>query len=115
MLFLVASSWATEPAAYQCQDVWVGPRDDCAIEGTWTGNGAGRTEKAARKDALDGLTDAVSLAARAAAERTKGTMAAATTRPQEASCPRSAESLATTTCIAASALLPYQLCFVDLV
>ena len=114
MLFLVSVSLAAEPVAFQCQAVWVGPREECALDGNWTGTGAGRSEKAARKDAQAALVESVGLGARAAADRTKGTMAAATTAPQLESCPRSAEDEATTTCIRADGLAAYQLCFVDL-
>jgi hypothetical protein len=114
MWFLVAASWAAEPVAYQCQAVWVGPREECSLEGNWTGTGAARSEKAARKDAREALLESVTLGARAAAARTKGTMAAATTQPQLGSCPRSAEETATVTCIRADGLAAFQLCFVDL-
>ncbi len=114
MLFLVAAAWSAEPIAYQCQAVWIGPREECSLEGSWTASGAGRSEKAARKDASDALVHAVTLAARAAGERTKGTMAAATTAPQMATCPRSAEETATVTCIRADGLAALQLCFTDL-
>lgn len=113
MWFLVAASWAAEPVAYQCQAVWAGPREECSLEGSWTGTGAGRSEKAARKDARSALVESVTLGARAAVTRTKGTMAAATTQPQLESCPRSAET-ATVTCIRADGLAAHQLCFVDL-
>ena len=113
MWFLVAVSWAAEPVAYQCQAVWAGPREECSLEGSWTGTGAGRSEKAARKDARDALVESVTLGARAAVARTKGTMASATTMPQLDSCPRSAET-ATVTCIRADGLAAPQLCFVDL-
>ena len=113
MLLLVSVSLAAEPVAYQCQAVWVGPREECSLDGNWTGTGAGRSEKSARKDAQKALVESVTLGARAAADRTKGTMAAATTAPQVDSCPRSAET-ATTTCIRADGLAGYQVCFVDL-
>jgi hypothetical protein len=115
MLLLVSVSLAAEPVAYQCQAVWVGPREECSLEGNWTGTGAGRSEKSARKDAQNALVESVTLGARGAADRTKGTMAAATTAPQLDSCPRSAEETATTTCIQADGLAAYQVCFVDLV
>jgi hypothetical protein len=111
MLLLVLSSWAAEPAAFQCQALWVGPSGECALQGTWTGNGAGRSEKAARKDAQEALVDAVGLAARAAAERTKQTMAA----PHLDLCPRVSTDAATVSCIPADGLAGFQLCFVDLV
>ena len=114
MLLLVSLSFAAEPVAYQCQAVWVGPREECSLEGTWTGTGAGRSEKTARKDAHQALVESVTFGSRAAADRTRGTMAAATTAPQVDSCPRSADSTATTTCIRADGLAAYQLCFVDL-
>jgi len=115
MLFLVSVSLAAEPVAYQCQAVWVGPREECSLEGSWAGTGAGRSEKTARKDAQKALVESVMLGARGAADRTKGTMAAATTAPQLDSCPRSAEETATTTCVRADGLAAYQVCFVDLV
>jgi hypothetical protein len=115
MVFLVLSSWAAEPGAMQCHAVWVGPRADCALEGTWTAEGAGRSERAARGDASKALADAARSAARAAAERTEGTMAAAATKQGLASCQRSIEESATVTCIAADGLAAYQMCFVDLV
>jgi hypothetical protein len=114
MIFLVAAISAAEPVAYQCQAVWTGPREECSLEGTWTGTGAGRSEKAARKDASAALVESVTFGARAAATRTKGTMAAATTKQELESCPRSAET-ATVTCIRADGLAAEQLCFVDLV
>jgi hypothetical protein len=114
MLLLVSVSLAAEPVAYQCQAVWVGPREECSLEGSWAGTGAGRSEKTARKDAQKALVAGVTLGARAAADRTKGTMAAATTAPQLETCPRSAEGTATTTCVRADGLAAYQLCFVDL-
>ena len=114
MLFLVSVSLAAEPVAFQCQAVWVGPREECSLEGNWTGTGAGRSEKTARKDAQAALVESVRLGARAAVDRTKGTLAAATTAPQLESCPRSAEEATTTTCIRADGLAAYQLCFVDL-
>ena len=114
MIFLVAVSWAAEPVAYQCQAVWAGPREECSLEGSWTGTGAARSEKAARKGAREALLESVTLGARAAVTRTKGTMAAATTAPQLESCPRSADETAITTCIRADGLAAYQLCFVDL-
>ena len=115
MLFLVSVSLAAEPVAFQCQAVWVGPREECSLVGNWTGTGAGRSEKTARKDAQAALVESVTLGARAAVDRTKGTMAAATTAPQLDSCPRSADETATMTCIRADSLAAYQLCFVDLV
>jgi len=114
MLFLVSVSLAAEPVAYQCQAVWAGPREECSLEGNWTGTGAGRSEKSARKDAQGALVESVTLGAHGAVERTKGTMAAATTAPQLDSCPRTAEQTATTTCIRADGLAAYQMCFVDL-
>ena len=114
MLLLVSVSLAAEPSAYQCQAVWVGPREECSLEGNWTGTGAGRSEKSARKDAQHALVESVTLGARAAADRTRGTMAAATTAPQLDSCPRSADETATTTCVRADGLAAYQVCFVDL-
>jgi hypothetical protein len=113
MLLLVSVSLAAEPVAYQCQAVWVGPREECSLEGNWTGTGAGRSEKSARKDAQKALLENVTFGARAAADRTKGTMAAATTVPDVESCPQSAET-ATTTCIRADGLAAFQVCFVDL-
>src|SRR4029079_11489860 len=78
------------------------------------GTGAGRSEKTARKDAQKVLVESVTLGARAAADRTRGSVPAATTMPQLDSCPRSAEETATTTCVRADGLAAYQVCFVDL-
>jgi hypothetical protein len=114
MLLLVSVSLAAEPTAYQCQAVWAGPREECSLDGNWTGAGAGRSEKAARKDAQKALVESIMLGARAAADRTKGTMAAATTAPQLETCPRSADETATMTCVRADGLAAYQVCFVDL-
>jgi PAS domain S-box-containing protein len=69
MLLLVSVSLAVEPVAYQCQAVWVGPREECSLEGNWTGTGAGRSEKSGRKDAQKALVESVTLGARAAADR----------------------------------------------
>jgi hypothetical protein len=116
VLFFLAwvQARAAEPGAWQCQAVWVGPKEACGLAGSWLGNGAGKTENAARKDALASLVDTVDSAARAAADRTAGTLAAAVSAPQIATCPKEAQEAATVTCIAAAGLVPYQMCFVDL-
>lgn len=112
LLGLLAGAGAAQASGpHRCEAVFVGPTKACELLGTWTVSGAGRSEDAARKVALDRLSELVITALDERALKTAGTPSAALAEAQRKRCPAAAPAAATVVCYAEPALAADQLCF----
>lgn len=111
-ILLATAALAAEPV--RCEAVYTGPSRACALAGDWSATGTGKSEGAARKNAVRRLETLIDSAVERQSLATEGTMAAATAAQDELSCTSAVGQQARVFCYEEPALADKQLCFADL-
>ena len=115
LLFLAFTEAGTPMrGGVRCEAIFQGPVDDCAIPGTWTTTGTGLSERRARANAVERLTQVVEAQAQMRLVRAEGTSAGVRASHMRATCGPTAQKQAKVYCYAEPRLTTDAMCFASL-